>query len=166
MADLDHLYRSYRSAVLAYLLRRVDEPEDAADLLTEVFLVAMRRPREVPQGDEAKLWLYGVARRLLANHRRGTGRRNATVQDLADSLRTQALSVPAPTVEALAVLEQLRLLPADDRELITLVGWDGLTPGEAAQVLGIKPGTARARLFRLRQRVRDGLAEVVVTARS
>ena len=159
MADLDALYRRHRGAVLSYLVRRVAEPEDAADLLTEVFLVAMRRPDQVPSGDEGRLWLYGVARRRLANHRRGSGRRDAAVASLAEVLRTQALSAPAPTADLLAVTEQLRLLPAEDRELITLVAWDGLTPSEAAQVLGLKPGTARARLSRLRERVRCGLAE-------
>jgi RNA polymerase sigma factor (sigma-70 family) len=159
MADVDSLYRQYRVAVLSYLVRRVPEPEDAADLLTEVFLVAMRRPDQVPAGDDAKLWLYGVARRLLANHRRGLGRRDAAVAHLAEVLRTQALSAPAPTAELIAVTQQLRRLSAEDRELITLVAWDGLTPSEAAQVLGLKPGTARARLSRLRDKVRLGLAE-------
>lgn len=159
MIDVGQLYRDHRDAVLGYLVRRVDHPEDAADLLAEVFLVAMRRPDRVPEGAEAKLWLYGVARRLLANHRRGTARRDSAVAALAEVLRRQALTLPPPTAETIAVLEQLRLLPVVDRELVTLVAWDGLTPGEAALVLGIKPGTARARLSRLRQRVRDALED-------
>jgi RNA polymerase sigma-70 factor (ECF subfamily) len=159
MTDIDALFREHRAAVLAYLVRRVDEPEDAADLLTEVFVIAMRRPDRVPQGGEAKLWLFGVARNLLANNRRGNHRRDSAVRSLAEALRTQAMTNPAPTGETAEVLRQLNLLPEADRELITLVAWDGLQPTEAAQVLGIKPGTARARLHRLRRRIRDELAE-------
>jgi RNA polymerase sigma factor (sigma-70 family) len=161
MTDVEALYREHRAALLSYLIRRVEQPEDAADLLTEVFLVAMRRPDRVPEGGEAKLWLYGVARRLLANYRRGVRRRAAAVDQLAKSLATQAIG-PPPTVETLAVLQQLKLLSIDDRELITLVAWDGLSPSEAARVLGLKPGTARARLSRLRRRLQDGLAAAEV----
>jgi RNA polymerase sigma-70 factor (ECF subfamily) len=57
--------------LLAYALRRVDRPEDAADVVAETFLVAWRRLDDVPPGAQARLWLYGVARRQLANQRRG-----------------------------------------------------------------------------------------------
>jgi RNA polymerase sigma-70 factor (ECF subfamily) len=61
--------------LLTYVLRRVDRAEDAADVVAETFLVAWRRLDKVPAGDEARLWLYGVARRQLANQRRGQLRR-------------------------------------------------------------------------------------------
>ena len=70
--------------LLGYALRRTDNTDDAADVLAETFLAAWRRLDEVPAGDEAKLWLYGTARRVLANHRRGERRRLA----LADRLKT------------------------------------------------------------------------------
>lgn len=46
-------------------------PKDAADAVAETFLVAWRRLPEVPSGEEARPWLYGVARRTLANQRLG-----------------------------------------------------------------------------------------------
>jgi RNA polymerase sigma-70 factor, ECF subfamily len=51
--------------------------------MAETFLTSWRRLEEVPPGPEARLWLYGVARRVLANHHRGQRRRSA----LADRLR-------------------------------------------------------------------------------
>ncbi|MEV4497219.1 sigma factor [Micromonospora arborensis] len=62
-------------ALLAYAMRRVEQPEDAADVVAETFLVAWRRSREMPPEAEARLWLHGVARRVLANHHRGGARR-------------------------------------------------------------------------------------------
>src|SRR6185369_10842354 len=82
------LYAATREPILAYLLRRVDWPEDAADLLADVYLVAWRRIDEVPRGDGARMWLYGVARRQLANHRRGDRRRTALASALAGALRS------------------------------------------------------------------------------
>ena len=57
------LYATEGRRVLAYALRRTAQPADAADVLAEVFLVAWRRLDDVPAGAEARLWLYGVARR-------------------------------------------------------------------------------------------------------
>ena len=48
------------------------------------------------------------------------------------------------------VISAVRLLPAAEREVLLLVAWEQLTPAEAAQVLGVPPGTARSRLHRAR----------------
>jgi len=64
------MYAAHRVPLLGYALRRTDNTDDAADVLAETFLAAWRRLDEVPRGDEARLWLYGTARRVLANHRR------------------------------------------------------------------------------------------------
>lgn len=74
-----------RTQILGYLLRRTVGPADAADLLGEVYLIAWRRREDVPAGDQARLWLYGVARRVLANHHRT----QATQRRLADTLAAQ-----------------------------------------------------------------------------
>ena len=69
------LFDSHFRELLGYALRRVGSPEDAADVVAETMLVAWRRIDEVPADGTARLWLYGVARRVLANHRRGQVRR-------------------------------------------------------------------------------------------
>jgi hypothetical protein len=61
------LYRDHGRFVLAYALRRA-VPEDAADVVAETFLVAWRRLDDVPGDGRARLWLYGVAHRVLADH--------------------------------------------------------------------------------------------------
>jgi RNA polymerase sigma factor (sigma-70 family) len=144
----------YRS-ILQYCLRRVDEPEDAADVLAETFLVAWRRFDDVPAGKDARFWLYGVARRVLANARRGEQRRDRLAERLRDHLRTAERPVAVSAGEELRVL--LAGLDDDDRELLTLIAWEDLTPAEAGRVLGISAGTARVRLHRARRRLRRAL---------
>ncbi|RSN01156.1 RNA polymerase subunit sigma-24 [Nonomuraea sp. WAC 01424] len=71
----EELYTEHYAAVSGYVRRRTDDPHDTADVIAETFTTAWRRRGCWPAGDRARLWLYGVARRTLANHRRGESRR-------------------------------------------------------------------------------------------
>jgi RNA polymerase sigma-70 factor (ECF subfamily) len=148
------LYRDQGRAILAYALRRVEDPEDAADVVAETFLVAWRRLDEVPIGAGARLWLFAVARRVIANRHRAARRRSRLGERLAESLRTELATRPAPAGEAAEALRAIGGLGDDDRELLLLVSWEELSPGEAAKVLGISSLAARSRLHRARRRLR------------
>ena len=67
------LFAAHHKELHAYCLRRLDV-EDANEAASEIFLVAWRRSDKVPAGEEARLWLYGVARNVVRNWQRG-GRR-------------------------------------------------------------------------------------------
>jgi RNA polymerase sigma-70 factor (ECF subfamily) len=151
----DLLYREHREQVLAFLLRRTAQPADATDVLHDVFVVAWRRIDEVPDGDAARMWLFGVAHRTLANHRRSGHRRTRLVSALTDAVT--AVLRTAPQQEHPTLHEALGTLSADDRVVLTLSAWEGLNPTEIGTVLGIDPSTARGRLYRARQRLRDRL---------
>ena len=84
------LYTRHFDALLAYAVRRVPRPEDAADVVADTFLVAWRRRSHLPAGDEARLWLYGVARNMLANKRRGDRRRDRLGEALRQRLMASA----------------------------------------------------------------------------
>lgn len=151
------LYAQYHAQVLGYALRRIDSPDEAADVLADTFLVAWRRLEIVPEGERSRLWLYGVARRVLSNQRRGEHRRT----QLADRLREE-LSAHLPLAqvpgEGTALAVAFGSLTDDDRELLALQGWEGLAPAEIATVLGCSRNAARIRLHRARRRLRDALA--------
>ncbi|HZO04974.1 MAG TPA: RNA polymerase sigma factor [Solirubrobacterales bacterium] len=156
-ARFAQLYRAHEREILRYALRRSSDPEDAADVVAETFLVAWRRLGDVPLGDEARLWLYATARRVLANHKRGIGRRTRLAERLREELRRQ-LPVE-PKAERRGVLAALAGMEEADRELLMLVGWEELAPSQAAQVLGISTMAARTRLHRARRRLRARLDE-------
>ena len=95
-ARFERLYAEHGRAVLAYAVRRASNAHDAADVVAEVFLVAWRRLDDVPASDGARLWLYAVARRVLANQQRAESRRRR----LAERLRRElpcALEAAAPS---------------------------------------------------------------------
>jgi len=155
-ARFSRLYHEHGREITGYALRRVASPEDAADVVAETFLVAWRRLDDVPAGVEARLWLYGTARRILANQRRGESRRTRLGERLREALRQEPTIYSTP--HRADVLRALSGLSDGDRELLLLVGWEELTPTQAARVLEISPLAARSRLHRARRRLRALLA--------
>jgi RNA polymerase sigma-70 factor (ECF subfamily) len=136
-------------AVFAYALRRASRAE-AEDAVAETFLVAWRRLDELPSN--AKPWLLGVARRVLANQRRAATRRAALTERLAREPRaTPQTLARSPCLEALARLSDA------DRELLLLIAWEGLSTEEAAVSLGCSRTAAKVRLHRARRRLRAEL---------
>jgi RNA polymerase sigma-70 factor (ECF subfamily) len=167
-ALLASIYRRHSAAVLAYALRRC-APDDAADVASETFVVAWRRIADVPDEPGVRPWLFGVARRVLANQRRGIRRRGALVSRVAAHLTPHLETIPAIEhhADSQLVLDALSRLSPPDRELLILSAWEQLTPAEIAVVLGISSSAARKRLFRARRRlakVLDELEEPVPTA--
>jgi RNA polymerase sigma-70 factor (ECF subfamily) len=126
---VDALFREHGADVLAYALRRTDAGS-AEDVVAEVFLTAWRRADRVPDR-EPVLWLYAVARRVLANQRRATRRREALV-DVLGTLTRRHSAAPEPGGSPLtAALGRLR---PDDREVLMLIAWEGLDAKQAATV--------------------------------
>lgn len=147
-ARFEEMYAATYGPILGYAVRRCASPEDAADVVAETFTVAWRRFEEVPAGEKARLWLYGVARRVLANHRRGESRRRLRTTRLRDEIA----AVGADPVDASAIHQAFRTLSDDDRELLGLVAWEGLDHSGIAAVLCCSKGAARVRLHRARGR--------------
>lgn len=139
------LFADHYEAVLAYALRRVVR-ELAEEAAAETFTVAWRRFEDLPR--EPRPWLFGVARRVLADQRRSQRRRA--------SLQTRLAAQPAPnpsSAGSVGVLPALARLREQDRELLLLVAWEGLEPAEAARALGISRIAVRVRLHRARKRL-------------
>jgi RNA polymerase sigma-70 factor (ECF subfamily) len=145
------VYAENYRALFGYALRRCESPDDAADVVAETFTVAWRRADDLPPGDEARLWLYGVARRVLANHRRGEQRHAAKTAMLRDELAAAPPLTPAP-MDGTPVAQVFRALPERDRELLSLVAWEGLSYAEIAKVLGCSRNAVSIRLHRARKR--------------
>lgn len=143
--------------LLAFFLRRVETAEDAADLLGEALLVIWRRADTIPaEDDEARMWMFGIARNLVATHGRTTRRRSA----LQDKLRTQLQEpIEEPLTDDLDVRALLSRLSQTDQEIIRLTYWDGFTQKQAAQMLGMPVGTLRSRHHRARKSLRRMLVD-------
>jgi RNA polymerase sigma-70 factor (ECF subfamily) len=153
---LRDLFEAHHDALLAYAGRRCASLTDAEDVVADVFLVAWRRLDSVPDGDAARLWLYGVARRTIDNQRRSLRRRLRLQSRLADT--AERPSQPAPS-GAEPALEALSRLPANDQELLRLVAWEELSHAEIAAVLGISVNAVAIRLHRARANFEEAMTK-------
>ena len=141
--------------LLAYLQRRAGL-DDAPDLLGETMVVAWRRVDDLPSDPErARMWLFGIARKMLLNHARGERRRWA----LADRIRGQAgTDAASPAAdEGTEVRDAIARLDPDLAELVRLVHWERFSLAEAAEVLGIPASTARGRYAKAKEALRSVL---------
>lgn len=148
------IFRSTHRQVLAYALRRTTDRNDAEEVVSETFLVAWRRLDAVPR--EPLPWLLGTARRVLANQRRSAGRRWPSGPNV--SLERVGAPDPAPpplerVAERDAFASAFAALRERDREVLSLIAWDGLSVREAARVMNCTAPTFSLRLHRARQRL-------------
>ena len=153
-ARFDAVYARARDPLARYLARRC-RPETVEDLFQEVMTVCWRRLDEIPDGDEVP-WLFGVARRTLANHRRANGRLGRLLEALArvtPAVDPGPEPAPGPDPDLAAALAALR---SSDAEILRLWAWEELAPREIALVLGISPNAASICLHRAKARL--GLA--------
>lgn len=155
-ARYERVFAATHQRVLAYVVRRVSDPSDAADIVADTYLVAWRRVGELPEGNESIAWLFAVARRCLANHRRGHARRDALTDRLAATM--ESVAPPGEAETRSDVHRALSRLDAEDQELLRLLEWDGLDRAEIATVLGISRNAVRVRLHRARRRFANALA--------
>ena len=148
------LYCAHAGAVLAYARRRTSAA-NADDVMADVFLIAWRRLGDVPP--DARIWLLGVARRVLANQRRGQTRQRALRERLAPQLHATSPAADRDVRDE-RVLRALAGLREEDREALLLLGWEELSHAEAARVLGIRARTFSVRAHRARRRFARALA--------
>lgn len=153
------LYDTGRARVVAYAMRRTTNNEDAADVVAETFAIAWRRIDDVPFGEREVPWLYAVARRVIANRVRRDSTRSAIVRRLAEQLAMSGTGDIEPDSGRLSALTALSQLSEEDREILMLVAWDGLTSQEIGWVISCSPTAARIRLHRARSRLNDAWAD-------
>lgn len=154
--QFESIYNSASDSVLAYVLRRIDR-ETALDVVAETWLIAWRRRTEIPKNSLP--WLLGVARKVLANHRRSNSRRDSLLEKLSHRpLEESSLTESMSSMDFDGTVAQiLQTLSSSDQEILCLVAWEGLRPKEAAQVMGYSASIFSVRLHRARKKFINAL---------
>jgi RNA polymerase sigma-70 factor (ECF subfamily) len=166
MAEEEEAFRScYEAnfeAVHRYVAGRLSDRGDVADVVADVFAVGWRRRTDRPAGTGERPWLFSVARRVLADHRRASARRLR----LAARVSAQPAGGPRSLDADLAArLESaLATLGARDREALRLVAWDDLSHADAAHVLGCSVNALTVRVHRALRRLAGELERGRVAA--
>lgn len=152
----DELFDRHYPDVLAYARRRLDA-DAADDAAIDTFVTAWRRLDEL-SGDPL-LWLYGLARGSVSNHRRRLRR----IAQVEERVRLFGPRGDQPDLSSRVVWEDsfaaaFAQLSDKDREILRLAAWEGLSASDGARVLGCSPVAYKVRLHRARQRLRRFLA--------
>ncbi len=162
---LPEFYRRHVGRIMAAGAKRFREPADVADFTAAVFLrVLESAPRFDPRRGNAVAWLYGIANHVSSEEKRRqtqayrTELRISGRDLLADDDIERLENQIDASADARAVYEALENLPGGDRQLLELIAVDGLSPAQAARILGISGIAARVRLHRSRRRLRELLA--------
>ena len=129
----------------------------ARDVVSETFRIALERSRSFdPARGSHRAWLFGISTNVIRRFRRTEDRiiRNQVRAYLREPASIDPLLAVEGGVDAAARWERLAEavtgLADEDRDLLTLVAWEGMSSGEAAAVLDIPSGTVRSRLHRIR----------------
>jgi RNA polymerase sigma-70 factor (ECF subfamily) len=149
MERFEEIYDAYRGSVESYVRRRADA-DLVEDVVADVFVVCLRRIDDVPSTPLP--WLYAVARKTLANERRRRAR--------TPPFELAVVRDPEPIGDS-ALAEAFAQLGESDREILRLVAWEGLSPGEAAAVLDCSRVAARVRYHRAKARLSARLEDAV-----
>ena len=162
-AAFDQAYDRHRAGVYGYLLRLARRRDLAEDLFQETWLSLARSCRGLREDTDLRAWLFTVARNRYRSHRRW---------EMLDVSRWLVLGAPdvepsdSVTPETLTegararrdVESALALLPERYREPLVLVGVEGMSHEQVAEILGIEPPALRKRLSRAREMLAGRLA--------
>lgn len=158
-------FRRHERPIAAFAIRRCHDADEVADVVSETFLVALRRAGDFrPERDDALPWLYGIAANVLRDRRRARDVRRRLLRRLGTatpSLTADESAAIETAIDASRSADELRgallTVPAGERAVFELVALEGLTPAEAAQALDLTQNAARLRLSRARRRLREAL---------
>lgn len=159
-ADKERTFRAVHADVhrdIERYVRRRAGPEVVDDVLAEVFVVVWRRLDEVPTApDEARAWIFTVARRVLLTQWRADDRRHAlgvrlAAQPSSDHQSSEEIEAVAPRVDLARAWDRLSEV---HQEALGLTVFEGLDAVQASAVLDISPVAYRLRLSRARRALR------------
>jgi RNA polymerase sigma-70 factor (ECF subfamily) len=151
-ASFERLFARYRDPLWRFFRRRVADEAAAEELAQDTFLAVFEAAPRYRASAAFRSYLFGVAYNVLFAYRRRSAR------DAADVLEEDAVPGAAVAPDtAIWVRRALAQLDADDREVLMLREYEGLSYQEIADALGLPVNTVRSRLFRARTELRTVL---------
>ncbi len=160
-AVLAEVHDELSPMLLRYLQRVVGERADAEDLLQETLIRVARGAAGFDGRSSVKTWAFAIATRVAADHLRRPDRRARIVEiDEAETEEAAADPVEERLISGemnACIREVIDSLPGDFRSALVLHEFEGMTAAQVAEVLGCSVATAKIRIHRGRERLREAL---------
>ena len=154
------LFARYHRPLYAYLVRRAGQSNSAEDLVQEVFLKLISRPKAFHGRGHFRGWLYTVARNLAIDRYRSETAREVEMN--TETLTSTAVTHPGDTNCSLE--EALSMLPPTEREILVLARIEGLRYREVGNALGLTENAVKMRVFRALQQLKQILGNPKMVA--
>lgn len=159
-------YKSYESPVYRFILSRMNDPFEAADILNEVMLEVWRGAGRFQGRSAVKSWIFGIARhktldRLRSRQRNAARAGEEPSEDIADEDAVDPAEAIAATQHAEFVRHCLDRMSAAHREVLHLTFFEDLTYGQIAEIAGCPEGTVKTRMFHAKRAMQHCLAKLM-----
>jgi RNA polymerase sigma-70 factor (ECF subfamily) len=162
-ADFETIYREHFRFVWRTAKRLGVDRAWLDDAVQDTFVVVHRRLSDFHGHSSVKTWLYGIVRRVVADHRRGVRRKHSKAAPMEDASEPTASVDPDPEA-SMEQADKVRLLhrllgELDDekREVFVLAELEEMTMAEIAEALGVNANTLSSRLRAARREFEEAL---------
>ena len=154
----EELYRQHARRLYSLAVRMVGSPQEAEDVLQEVFLQAYRKLPGFRGDSTLATWLYRLTMNHCLDHLRARQTKMSRVTDSLDDEGAIEPSAPAPAVPTavsrLDLERAIELLPAGSKAAFLLHDVEGFEHREIAAILGVSEGTSKSQLHKARMKLR------------
>lgn len=158
------IYDAYVDRIYRFIYFKVASAEQAEDLTSEAFLKAWQYLKEKKEVPNLQALLYTVARTVVIDHYRATATERGNVS-LDESIGDSSVEISSEkflkdvetTFDVSLVLEKLRHLKEEYRDVIIMKHLDEMSAGEIAEVLGKSSTNVRVLLHRATRALADAI---------
>ena len=173
---LEELYRRHHRAIFAFIVRLVQDHQLAEDLVQETFLRVFGSRKRWQPRSKFTSWLYRIARNLCIDEKRrywnrlvqrdtevriGDSPDSLSVIDLTEDKGFDARQQSSQRAHAEIIREAVNSLSHDQREVIILNKYQGLSYIEIAEILGVTPESIKQRAYRAHLKLREVLRPIM-----
>ncbi len=152
------LWEEFGQRLGGFIRKRVDDPQDAEDLLQEVFLKIHTRLHTLEQEERVLPWIYTIARNTILDYYRARRPTDPLPEDLAEEPEPLEAEPEARLAAGLQRMIQA-CLPGDYQEALLLTEIQGMKQTELAEKLGLSVSGAKSRVQRGRVLLHQALTD-------
>jgi RNA polymerase sigma-70 factor, ECF subfamily len=151
----EQIFEEYHSRLLGFILKRINNKDDAEDILQDVFLKIHSRMDTLKENSKIQSWIYSITRNTIIDFYRA----QKPSKELPESLSNPVPESHEETRKEIAdwFLPLINTLPPLYRQALTLSEIDGITQNEVAQKEGLSLSAAKSRIQRGRKILKDNL---------